>query len=672
MCDDDDRMNSNPLSEIENSQFLNVFMMTMNEILSSSSSSSSSPSSSSSSSHHHEHNLLDLLCQIENLICFSFDILNFSEISKISIWKYFQEMIISARTESCSNEMMCALKLWQEFVSHLMITTKDDGEREREREGSDHVLFINTTAISEKILRFSAYALLKKHLSSSSSSSSSNFSHFELETEIVCHLVDHYQTPRGLARSIAQEISQGSYTLNPIPSNIHLDHILFQSLPQEDYTPLDNLQDLTEEALTLISMTPMGTSCHEFCQWSSSYGPFLTTTTQDDHHHPMTVMDFILDHHSTLLALHSDITYVPIKNDAYPVLNQLPTVDQLLITISSNEWYKISGYLLATLTGVTNLIEFTATLKALLLILYETIGWNSLVQLVISTVFLLPEGHELQRRGLELYFHCIAHCCDIDLSTAQTKLMDSLINEEEKEEEEKEEEEEEKEMDRRNQSTNLNSLIAAKKLFGIALMNRSSMIWQPLCSYRSMILEKYQTAIQKETIVPIEQMVPQSVLVEGEEKKVQQERSKRQILSDSTCLINDSSPLTTLPLQESTSSAYEVIHNLLVKDFGYTNEGQRPTNDNPVTSKLKNALEHLSTSLYGSDVHFVMELVQNADDNIYEHGIKPTIKFQLYPHSIVVSNNERGFQKENIIAICGVGGSTKKGLTGYIGQKGIG
>jgi hypothetical protein len=67
-----------------------------------------------------------------------------------------------------------------------------------------------------------------------------------------------------------------------------------------------------------------------------------------------------------------------------------------------------------------------------------------------------------------------------------------------------------------------------------------------------------------------------------------------------------------------------------------------------------------------------MELIQNADDNTYSKDVHPTIKIELWPTAIVVFNNEVGFREENIIAICNVGGSTKIGQSGYIGQKGIG
>ncbi|KAM6897522.1 uncharacterized protein FYW49_018807 [Xenentodon cancila] len=91
--------------------------------------------------------------------------------------------------------------------------------------------------------------------------------------------------------------------------------------------------------------------------------------------------------------------------------------------------------------------------------------------------------------------------------------------------------------------------------------------------------------------------------------------------------------------------------------------------------RLGRSLDRLSTELYSKDTHFVLELIQNADDNSYpmHNGIVPALAFVVERDCVTVLNNETGFQKENIKAICDVGCSTKgKHKYGYIGQKGIG
>uniref|UniRef100_A0A3B4B300 HTH OST-type domain-containing protein n=1 Tax=Periophthalmus magnuspinnatus TaxID=409849 RepID=A0A3B4B300_9GOBI len=91
--------------------------------------------------------------------------------------------------------------------------------------------------------------------------------------------------------------------------------------------------------------------------------------------------------------------------------------------------------------------------------------------------------------------------------------------------------------------------------------------------------------------------------------------------------------------------------------------------------RLGRSLDRLSTELYSKDTHFVLELIQNADDNTYalEDGVTPALAFVVERDCITVLNNETGFQEKNIRAICDVGRSTKgKHTYGYIGQKGIG
>jgi hypothetical protein len=122
-----------------------------------------------------------------------------------------------------------------------------------------------------------------------------------------------------------------------------------------------------------------------------------------------------------------------------------------------------------------------------------------------------------------------------------------------------------------------------------------------------------------------------------------------------------------------TSAQEAAVLRLLEKDFHYTEMGRcRPSGESPEGRKLQQALQLLSANLYSSQAHFVMELVQNADDNDYHPSATPTLRVQLFPHAVVVFNNEVGFSERNIVAVCNVNGSTKLHKSGYIGQKGIG
>lgn len=90
-------------------------------------------------------------------------------------------------------------------------------------------------------------------------------------------------------------------------------------------------------------------------------------------------------------------------------------------------------------------------------------------------------------------------------------------------------------------------------------------------------------------------------------------------------------------------------------------------------TQLNSALKLLSDDLYSKKSHFVLELVQNADDNHYAPGVSPHLTLQVTPSRLVVINNEVGFTSANVKAICSVGASSKsKDKSGYIGEKGIG
>ncbi|KAI3990923.1 hypothetical protein MKX01_026107 [Papaver californicum] len=104
---------------------------------------------------------------------------------------------------------------------------------------------------------------------------------------------------------------------------------------------------------------------------------------------------------------------------------------------------------------------------------------------------------------------------------------------------------------------------------------------------------------------------------------------------------------------------------------------------NQLTEDLHQAVKNLSAELYAKDVHFLMEIIQNAEDNEYLEGVKPSLEFVMTttditgtgaPATLLVFNNEKGFSSKNINSICSVGRSTKKGhrQCGYIGEKGIG
>src|SRR6266404_9729514 len=87
---------------------------------------------------------------------------------------------------------------------------------------------------------------------------------------------------------------------------------------------------------------------------------------------------------------------------------------------------------------------------------------------------------------------------------------------------------------------------------------------------------------------------------------------------------------------------------------------------------IQRLLETIAEDLYSKQNHFVLELIQNADDNEYSPTVKPLLTFRIHPEKIVVQNNETGFTEPNVRALCDIGKSSKSKALGYIGEKGIG
>lgn len=65
--------------------------------------------------------------------------------------------------------------------------------------------------------------------------------------------------------------------------------------------------------------------------------------------------------------------------------------------------------------------------------------------------------------------------------------------------------------------------------------------------------------------------------------------------------------------------------------------------------------KQVSEELYSKDVRFLMDLIQNAEDNDYAPDVQPSLEFVCTtedvagvgaPATLLVFNNEKGFQKQ--------------------------
>jgi len=81
----------------------------------------------------------------------------------------------------------------------------------------------------------------------------------------------------------------------------------------------------------------------------------------------------------------------------------------------------------------------------------------------------------------------------------------------------------------------------------------------------------------------------------------------------------------------------------------------------------------IAADLYKDSSHFLLELIQNADDNTYPQGETPQVTFYWDRSGLLFfACNEVGFSKADLSALCSANRSTKKLQAGKIGEKGIG
>jgi hypothetical protein len=124
--------------------------------------------------------------------------------------------------------------------------------------------------------------------------------------------------------------------------------------------------------------------------------------------------------------------------------------------------------------------------------------------------------------------------------------------------------------------------------------------------------------------------------------------------------------------------AYALIETIRREEFGITSKTSNDPNSvrSRQDQRLGRALKRLSGELYGDNLHWQLELVQNGDDNKYVSGVIPAVEFIVDTTSIIVLNNEIGFQPSDVRALCDIGNSSKvmRQTEGEqtIGEKGLG
>lgn len=194
---------------------------------------------------------------------------------------------------------------------------------------------------------------------------------------------------------------------------------------------------------------------------------------------------------------------------------------------------------------------------------------------------------------------------------------------------------------------------------------------------------------------------------------VKVEESKVEKVADQKPGIETAKDIETTKDIESPLTCQELIEKIRREEFGvgmHFGEEEKKILDIH-REREGRSLDRLSRELYTKDSHFVLELIQNADDNEYPStiskkiscetieeknessditcssdekpveiesidvtrdescGEEPTVCFIVEQEAVTVLNNEKGFDERNIRALCDIGKSTK-GIhrKGYIGK----
>ena len=86
------------------------------------------------------------------------------------------------------------------------------------------------------------------------------------------------------------------------------------------------------------------------------------------------------------------------------------------------------------------------------------------------------------------------------------------------------------------------------------------------------------------------------------------------------------------------------------------------TKDKEKSEDRDNLLLLTSKKLYGEKIHYVLELIQNAEDEEADN-----ISFIFNPKYVVISNNGRRFNEDDVLGICSVKPGRKKNKIGFFG-----
>jgi hypothetical protein len=448
------------------------------------------------------------------------------------------------------------------------------------------------------------------------------------------------ETDRGTVQSIVEPLLAQLQTAEPVPVNNHCTSLLAMPLlPAMDLGALDfistkPLQDVRRRALSAIVNTPALSSVKDNSSWNTVFAPAL-----DD----VSLFDFLSGVQlAELSELFPDERSWPCliviaADDVVPVARWLEidqeAVEQLIL---SDETEKLAEYLLGAITmkgswtaEVSDNVSYTRTAVRFLKTFeaffqswaeQQQFAHDAVPDLIFKILLHLP------RVTVCTVYYYLAQLTAEALSITYDESSRLLL--------------------RRVSSSNalsvLHSTLGCPTKFSIP-------VWENLCASTATTSINFCRNIAQSRTSTVDRTQANHDVVPGLPSAIPGEYVDTDVDVDGCQLI---------------------VMDIRKSVFGL--DGDVSGSKNPLEEVVNRALKRISGELYSKRVHFVLELIQNADDNEYSPNVIPSLQVQLTKDLIVFRNNEDGFTETHMRALCNVGTSTKKGGKGYIGQKGIG
>ena len=409
--------------------------------------------------------------------------------------------------------------------------------------------------------------------------------------------------------------------------------------------------DTRVSALRLLSAVPIGHSCMSNCIWKCYEGALNCS-----------LVDFVIREEAELLAIRSKIAYVAVYNGAIGDCIPVPTdssssfwnyENEVRTSFRSDDHCAVGAWALSAAVGLISIVDFKDAIEIVIRAQLKTDGLDPVLHLFIRSTVALPSP--VRSDVLLLLLSALA----TESSTSLPYLQEKLFR---------------KYWMKKMGATTVSRATLTELIGDVS----HSDAFAPLLQAAIAIGEEVESSSSSSSAsMKVNSSSNPNRLVEYSGNSNESVAENKSWTTPDESTINGLLHTAVISASEARSDSYDVrslsvgeggaiiarrqayVRDLLIERFDYDSEGVKKQ-ETPAGKMLSTALSILAVDLYSDGVHFVMELVQNADDNKYHPDSYPSLLIDLHLNEIIVHNNELGFEEENISAICNLGQSTKQ------------